>query len=88
MYHDDNVAFHHCAKVAAAFEEDGFFLDFLPSNMKDELQPMDVAINKKKVFIAGKRLHQAVNRDAASVLKVEATPILMMLLLNARKAIH
>ena len=47
MYHDDNVAFHHCAEVAAAFEveEDGFFLDFLPSNMTDKLQPMDVAIN-------------------------------------------
>lgn len=41
----DNVSFHHVQEVVAAFTNVGWILKFLPPNMTDELQPMDLVVN-------------------------------------------
>jgi hypothetical protein len=41
----DNVGFHHFAEVKAAAAAAGWLLMFLPPNITDELQPMDLVVN-------------------------------------------
>ncbi len=63
LYVVDNVGFHHGAEVKQAFLEAGFILEYLPANMTDELQPMDLCVNS--VFKAEmRRLRANVVYDA------------------------
>ncbi len=45
IYIVDNVSFHHGELVEKEFLKAGFILDYLPKNMTDELQPMDLVVN-------------------------------------------
>ena len=42
----DNVGFHKTTSVKAAYNEEGWLSENLPPNMTDELQPMDLVVNR------------------------------------------
>jgi hypothetical protein len=42
----DNVSFHKTQSVKSAYEEEGWISENFPPNMTDELQPMDLVVNR------------------------------------------